>query len=455
MRSSLRHASLALLALASLAPSQSGAQESTREARPAPESLEAKREAALEIARSYVAHRWRAGAANRLHGRDADGVHVDTPDVGYNANGWREDDWNVGVPYQWGGFSSLDEFDRGVEDGLFAGHIPTSRGAAASTRAVGVDCSGLVSRCWDLPYKQSTRSLGALSYELASFDELRLGDAINRYDAHVMLFVDWADEARSRVRVIEAVTPRVREAVHDVADLRAAGYRPLRYRPFDERWTREAVDFSRTTATFEPDAEGRFVPAPDSAWTAVDDFGAAFPSPTRSSWVRLVTTARGEGDEPETEVRTVGIQQVDDEEITLHVHRAERGGVLETLMPMARDESALSSWLTLAVTEAGQARREILSATRRPGTFEIAGEAWPAHAIELEVQLTFGSGENQIPVYVSMELVTSERVPVGGLVRADHHVEIDFGEPRGVVVVDGTARIAAFGQAPGETPDRS
>ena len=95
----------------------------------------ARREAALALAERYATYRWTGREANVLHGPDDEGVPVDTPDASFTAQGWRAGVEYAGVPYAWGGFSSLDEFEAGLAAGLAAGYIPTSRGAATCARA--------------------------------------------------------------------------------------------------------------------------------------------------------------------------------------------------------------------------------------------------------------------------------------------------------------------------------
>src|SRR5262245_58797475 len=209
---------------------------------PAEPDTQARRAAILAVARSYVAHQWRASEANVFHGLDAEGVRVDTPDGGYVKDGWRPDgSLNTGVPYQWGGFSSLAEFDDGVRAGQFAGHAPADERSGASYRAVGVDCSGLVSRAWDLPYKRSTATLPALCYGLASWDELLPGDIADHPNHHVMLFVEFVASDRKTLRVIEADIPAVHETTVTVEELEKVGYRPMRYKPLDPRWGEDAL----------------------------------------------------------------------------------------------------------------------------------------------------------------------------------------------------------------------
>ncbi|MCP4711255.1 MAG: hypothetical protein GY869_21760 [Planctomycetes bacterium] len=200
------------------------------------EAARLKRVEILEIAESFAGHEWQASEANILHGKDPRGVWVDTPDVSFNKDGWQADGQvNVGVPYEWGGFSSLEEFDVGIAAGKFGGNIPKGRSAGASGFCVGLDCSGYVSRCWGLRGKQSTRSIGRLCNELDSFDELLPGDIANRYDGHVVIFTEFVDEEHTQMRVYEAAVPKVKESVYEVAMMKERGYVPMRYKKLDER----------------------------------------------------------------------------------------------------------------------------------------------------------------------------------------------------------------------------
>jgi cell wall-associated NlpC family hydrolase len=111
----------------------------------AADDVAARRAAILERARAYAEHRWTASPANVLHGADADGVLVHTPDRSQRPDGWLPDGTeNVGVPYKWGGFSSLDEFDAAVAAGRPAGELTDGIDLASSAHSVGVDCSGFV-----------------------------------------------------------------------------------------------------------------------------------------------------------------------------------------------------------------------------------------------------------------------------------------------------------------------
>src|SRR5581483_8373984 len=70
----------------------------------------------------------------------------------------------VGMPYCWGGFSSLSSFTSSLLNGKSAGDNDCSTsGDCCESCALGVDCSGFVSRSWGLTTKQSTTTLPNIS----------------------------------------------------------------------------------------------------------------------------------------------------------------------------------------------------------------------------------------------------------------------------------------------------
>lgn len=197
----------------------------------------------LATAEAYRTHRWLATEANVRHGFDRNGVRVDTPDIGYQKPGaipgwWAPGQWNEGIPYQWGGFSTPAAFDRGVARGLAAGDVYTLEKRrllddAVSDEAVGIDCSGFVSRCWRLPRSYSTRELAQICVPLTSYDELRPGDILNTHNAHCLLFAGWVDATRTRMWAYETGIPPHWKVIRHrptTASLKENGFVPLRYR---------------------------------------------------------------------------------------------------------------------------------------------------------------------------------------------------------------------------------
>ena len=193
----------------------------------------------LAIAENYVAHEWVPAEANAFHGVDPNGIRVDTPDANFQLRDdergwWIAGQRNVGFPYKWGGFDTPEEFDRGLRAGRFAGDVYSAEKRrllddAVSTHAVGIDCSGYISRCWRLPRSFSTRELPQLCDPIPDLARLEPGDIFNLHNSHVRLFAGWADAARANVRVYEA---SARVICHDLPlqPMLDEGYSAWRYR---------------------------------------------------------------------------------------------------------------------------------------------------------------------------------------------------------------------------------
>ncbi len=206
-------------------------------------SPQVRRAEAMATANTFLTLQWQPSAANAFHGRDADGVPVDTPDVSFSHPGTRPGWWapgkvNVGMPYMWGGFCTPEEFAAGLRAGRYAGDVYTAEkrrlgDAAVSRLAVGIDCSGFISRCWRLEHAYSTKELPALCTALGSFAELRAGDILNSPDNHVLLFKAWTDKSQQRLLAYEAGSPPTWKVLLNsipLTMLKEQGYRPLRYR---------------------------------------------------------------------------------------------------------------------------------------------------------------------------------------------------------------------------------
>lgn len=194
----------------------------------------------LAQAEAYRIHRWKPDTSNQKHGLDSRGVTVHTPDARYLAaaggGGWQPGVWNTGLPYKWGGFDTPGGFDSKLRQGLAAGDLYSAAKrhaleAAVSQEAAGIDCSGLISRCWGLKRPISTREFPAFCQPLRDYAELRPGDILNTANAHVYLFAAWADSGHTHVIVYEAATHpewRVVKKVLPLTRLRQRGFVPLR-----------------------------------------------------------------------------------------------------------------------------------------------------------------------------------------------------------------------------------
>ncbi|MEA3211545.1 MAG: hypothetical protein QOE70_4602 [Chthoniobacter sp.] len=197
------------------------------------------RSEAIEVAETFIQHRWTASAKHVRHGRDAAGIEIHTPDRPSGRGSpeeacWLPDAENLGVAYKWGGFDTPSTFDAGLRAGKAAGDVYTPEkrrrgGDAVSGEAVGIDCSGFISRCWKLPKKQSTESLSSVCRTLASPAELQPADIMNSAGGHVLLFVKWLDGAKTRALFYEAAPfSKTRASEREIAEM--ADYVPMRYR---------------------------------------------------------------------------------------------------------------------------------------------------------------------------------------------------------------------------------
>ncbi len=150
----------------------------------------ANRQTALRLGEEYALHTYTC-AANNLSPFDVigpDGDAVRTPS-------WLVPGINARVAYMWGGFNTLTQYDAGLASGKYAGDINT---AGVSAYAVGVDCSGFVSRCWQLTSHYATSMMPDITTQYAAWDELKPGDAIHKV-GHVRMFVEKMPNGSLRV----------------------------------------------------------------------------------------------------------------------------------------------------------------------------------------------------------------------------------------------------------------
>ena len=146
----------------------------------------ASREKALQIADTYVQHEWNCRSVNLTNGvvTAPDGNKIRTAD-------WIKIGTNRKIPYKWGGFDLLTAFDSGLLDDKYAGDTYTDGGGTSYAR--GVDCSGYVSRCWQLNNHYSTRMMdnpdyGEIVQKYSTFGQLKPGDAFHRH-GHVPCYL--------------------------------------------------------------------------------------------------------------------------------------------------------------------------------------------------------------------------------------------------------------------------
>lgn len=99
-----------------------------------------------------------------------------------------------GVPYNWGGFDAPDKFVQKVKEGAVAGNYKKFCGKKLCIRDdfAGLDCSGLVSRSWEIS-RYSTRTLPGITIKIPR-ELLQPGDVLNAEGKHVLLFDRFDDD---------------------------------------------------------------------------------------------------------------------------------------------------------------------------------------------------------------------------------------------------------------------
>ncbi|MHB1485764.1 MAG: hypothetical protein ACYCYI_14065 [Saccharofermentanales bacterium] len=187
----------------------------------------------IEKALLYANHEWYATEKNVMHGIDANGRFVDTPDSTWHGEvldcgWWKVNQMNVGVPYGWGNASTLEEFDKGIKEGKYAGNIPEDKSRSGSFYSVGVDCSGLLTVCWNLPNKIAARDIPDFA-KIIEIEEIEQGDVF-AIKSHVMLFKEFLDKEKTKVKIIDSIrsTGKVSQRNILVEDLFYQGYKIYR-----------------------------------------------------------------------------------------------------------------------------------------------------------------------------------------------------------------------------------
>ncbi len=129
------------------------------------------REEVMVKARTYTYHPWHCATANLTASCDA----------GYQSVYFVGD--FMGLPYDWGGYYTLEQFVSNMAAGDGAGSY-SSDGELSCTS--GLDCSGYVSKCWDTGHN-TTSSIPGISTQITQQDLLP-GDVYNQAGYHVMIY---------------------------------------------------------------------------------------------------------------------------------------------------------------------------------------------------------------------------------------------------------------------------
>lgn len=198
------------------------------------------REDALQHAAEYATHEWTMTAVNETASCS------DDYESDFTAGTW------VGVPYDWGGWYTLDEFDAALAEGLGAGSH-SWHGSLWCT--AGVDCSGFVSQVWETDQKYGTATFHEVTHDIG-VDELLRADALNDAGSHVVLF---AYETAAGIPVHYEAGGDPVLVDNDQGWSAFASYTPIRYDAIE--------DGPSTGTTSEPIAITAF-PFRELRWTA-------------------------------------------------------------------------------------------------------------------------------------------------------------------------------------------
>ena len=176
-------------------------------------------EYALMIGDSYDKLQWVCSSQNLTNGIvvDSYGNHVRTPDWLYVGDVQR-------VPYKWGGFQTIQQFVDGIAAGKYAGDNYTDNGGTPS--AVGVDCSGFVSRCWKLSSHHSTRMMPSITEAYDNWLDAKPGDACHKV-GHVRLIV--GHQPNGTIDMVESAGFNWRVSYTNYSYAGLSGYMPRYY----------------------------------------------------------------------------------------------------------------------------------------------------------------------------------------------------------------------------------
>lgn len=182
--------------------------------------------AAIKLGEKYVLHKYNVTSANLAPNNITapDGDIIKTPP-------WLVVGANAKVPYKWGGFQTLEQFTGQLQYNRYAGDIHTS---GVSNYAVGVDCSGFVSRCWQLTYHSATSMMPNITTQYSDWNQLRPGDAIHKV-GHVRLFINRNSDGSFRIVEASARDWGVSFWSYSLSDL--SSYTPRYYNNMSDDYT--------------------------------------------------------------------------------------------------------------------------------------------------------------------------------------------------------------------------
>ena len=128
-----------------------------------------------------------------------------------------------GLPYDWGGYVELSEFQEQLSKGYGAGSH-SKHGVLSCT--TGVDCSGYVSKCWKAGH-YSTSTMHNIAHEITK-EAMKKGDAWNDAGSHIVLWAGAAGDGAPLFYEASGSAKKVRLNT-GASWSYLVGYKPMRY----------------------------------------------------------------------------------------------------------------------------------------------------------------------------------------------------------------------------------
>ena len=179
------------------------------------------RDQVISNAQTYMFHQWTATSSNIKSGTSCGGKTIQTPS-------WVKVGINTAMPYCWGGWTTTASIQGYLNSGKSAGdnNTATSFGAEPSC-AVGLDCSGFITRVWGITNtKYSTSTLENIS-KVINLTSVQPGDILNDAGSHVMLVE--INNGNGSYQVIESSGKDWKVSRRTYTSAQLSGYIPRQY----------------------------------------------------------------------------------------------------------------------------------------------------------------------------------------------------------------------------------
>ncbi|MBE6049028.1 MAG: hypothetical protein E7213_11640 [Clostridium sp.] len=128
----------------------------------------------------------------------------------------------TGMPYSQTGnqMTSGTQFKQKIA--AATGSLSTTCYSGKKCPLYGNDCSGFVSAAWGIS-RHTTSTLPDVSRQI-SYNDLQPGDILNKAGSHVVLFGGWADNAKTKMIILEQTPPKAKKSTKDKSYYTSRGY---------------------------------------------------------------------------------------------------------------------------------------------------------------------------------------------------------------------------------------